>query len=106
MQPNRTPLQMAKEELHEEVGYSGKLKKVGSIFTINGVSNEKCHVFIASELKFIGTKLETSEEITTIEVSINDAYRMIEEGIIIDGLTISALTIARKYLLKPNKLKN
>ena len=93
-------LKAAKQELKEEAGYVGKLKKIGSFATNNGVSSEITSVFLATDLRFVGTKLEETESIKTIEVDIAEAYEMIENGKIIDSMTISALSIARKYLLK------
>ncbi len=95
-----TFLKAAKEELMEEVGYIGKLKKIGKFFPYNGISNEICFVFLATDLKFIWTRLEDTEDVKVFEVEIPEAYEMIENGKIIDGMTISALSIARKYLLK------
>ena len=93
-------LKVAKQELKEEAGYIGKLKKIGSFATNNGVSSEITSVFLATDLRFVGTKLEETESIKTIEVDIAKAYEMIDSGKITDGMTISALAIARKYLLK------
>jgi len=95
-----TFLQAAKEELREEAGYLGKLKRIGKFIPYNGISRETCMVFLATDLEFIGTNLEDSEVIQNLEIEISKAYEMIEKGKITDGMTISALAIARKYLLR------
>jgi ADP-ribose pyrophosphatase len=103
VEEGHSPLKVAKQELKEEAGYIGKLKKIGSFATNNGVSSEITSVFLATDLKFIGTKLENTEDIKPLEIDIAKAYEMIENGEIIDSMTISTLSIARKYLLNNSK---
>lgn len=93
-------LKAAKEELMQEAGYVGRLKRIGKFVPYNGISREVCVVFLATELKFVGTDLEDSESIQRMEVGVPEVFEMIENGKITDGMTISALSIARKYLVK------
>jgi ADP-ribose pyrophosphatase len=94
-------LKTAKKELLEEVGYiAGKIKKIGSFFPTPGRSSGVCEVFIASQIKHRGCKNEVSELIKPMELEIKKVYNMVAKGKIIDGLTLSALALARKYLLK------
>lgn len=91
----------ARLELREELGYTAKsLKKIGSFIPFNGVSNERCTVFIADGLKFVGEEKEETEEIQTLEIDPQEAYRMAEDGRITDGMTLAALAIARPYIFK------
>jgi len=90
----------AREELEEELGYRAKqLKKIGAFVPFIGVSNEKCTVFLATELAFVGTKREETEVMNTLEIDIATVYEMIESGKINDGMSIAALAIARPYLM-------
>jgi len=93
-------LKTAKEELKEEIGYSGKLKKIGEFSSLNGVSSEISVIYLATDLKYVGKMPEATEEFKIFEVRIKDVYKMIEEGKIIDSMTVVALFIAKKYLYK------
>ncbi len=95
------PLLTAKKELREESGYiSHNLKKVGKFIPLSGCLDEISYVFIAKDLEFVGQKLEASEDGMEItEIDIGEAYRMLDNGEIIDGQTMTALSLARKYLL-------
>jgi 8-oxo-dGTP pyrophosphatase MutT (NUDIX family) len=91
----------AEEELREELGYeAGKLERIGKFVPYNGMSSEICSVFLATNLKFIGADKEETEFIDPVEIEIKQAYKMIEENKIIDGMTIAAMFLVRKRLLK------
>ncbi|MFH0929948.1 MAG: hypothetical protein V1814_01715 [Candidatus Moraniibacteriota bacterium] len=55
---------------------------------------------LATDLKFVGVEQEETEYIDPIEIGIKQAYKMVEENKIIDGMTIAALFPAREKLLK------
>lgn len=94
-------LRTAKEELEEEVGYkAGKWQYIGKFSSINGVSSDICKIYIASDLKKVEIKQEETENIKIIEIPIKEAYKLIEENKIQDGMTMAALALARKHLLK------
>lgn len=96
-----TSRKAAVEELREELGYeAGKLERIGKFVPYNGVSSEICSVYLATDLKFIGADQEEMEYIDPIEIEIKQAYKMVEENKIIDGMTIAALFLARNKLLK------
>lgn len=98
---HRNPLKAAKEELEEEIGYKAdKMIKIGKFIPFTGISSEICYVFLAINLNFTGTKKEDTEFIKPVEVEIKKAYEMIDNGKIKDGMTIAALSLAKKYLLK------
>ncbi|HLM84132.1 MAG TPA: NUDIX hydrolase [Candidatus Bathyarchaeia archaeon] len=90
----------AEEELREELGYkAGKLERLGKFVPYNGVSSEICSVFLATDLKFIGADKEETEYIDPVEIGVKQAYRMVEENKIIDGMTITSLMLAQNKLL-------
>jgi ADP-ribose pyrophosphatase len=94
-------LQSAKEELEEETGYkAGSIKNIGWFNPSPGDSRRICQIFLAKDLKFVGQKLEDTENIKLMEVPIKKVYAMVREGKIFDGFTLSALAIARDLLLK------
>ena len=98
-------LKTAKAELEEELGYkAGSLKMIGKFLPYNGISSEVCKVFLAERLKYVGAKNEASELIKPIEVGIKRIYEMIDRGEIMDGMSIAALSLARKLLLGKKKI--
>jgi ADP-ribose pyrophosphatase len=90
----------AEDELREELGYRARFERIGKFVPYNGISSEICSVFLATDLKFVGADQEETEYINPVEIDIRKAFKMIEEKKIIDGMTIAALHIARKKLLK------
>ncbi len=94
------PLESAKKELREEAGYiSENFEEVGTFIPVSGTLDETTHVFVACDTTFIGQQPEKTEDgIEIVKISIDETYAMIEDGRIIDGQTITALTLAKKYI--------
>lgn len=94
-------VEAAKKELEEELGYkTSSIREIGKFYPYGGIGTEVCHVFLAENLKFTGCKLEETEQIKPLEMKMKDAYIMADEGKIIDGMTLAALLIAKKFLKK------
>ncbi len=96
----KDPLEAAKLELQEETGYVAKeWQKIGTLQSMNGISSEIEHVFIAQGLTKTSEHKQAEEGITASKlVSIREALRMISSGDINDAQTIAALSIALLYL--------
>jgi len=91
----------AKKELEEETGYKAKnWKKVGEFYPFNGIASEKCHAYIAKDLIKTKQNLDDTEFIEVLKKPIKQVYEMIEKNEIKDGMTLAALNMARKYLIK------
>lgn len=88
------PLQAIKKEAEEETGYQlGEVTKIGEYFMSPGSVTERLHFFIAPFTQSMrvnkgGGVKEEGEDIKVLEVSIKDALKMIDDGIIIDAKTI------------------
>jgi ADP-ribose pyrophosphatase len=83
-------------ELREETGLEcAKLTPIGAFNPMNGVTDELCHVFVATDLKPLGARPDTSEEFELLERSIADCTELIREGTLWDGMTLAALTMLR-----------
>jgi ADP-ribose pyrophosphatase len=92
-------LKTAKEELEEETGFQAKkIKNIGKFYPYMGIGDELCQVFLATELNYVGVKHESTEDIEIKQFAVSKVYEMIDKKIIIDGLTLASLLIARKYL--------
>ncbi|OGU57525.1 MAG: hypothetical protein A2X64_04670 [Ignavibacteria bacterium GWF2_33_9] len=79
------------KELEEETGYiAHKLELLGEFNPFNGVTNEICKVFLASELTKSKQKLDDTESISIMKVDKNDIFQLIKSNKIWDGMSISA----------------
>jgi len=72
----KTPLQIAKKELHEEIGYQAK--KWNLFFKTNKASDLDYYqyYFVAQDLKFIGAKPHIHEKIIVKPTSFKKAYQL------------------------------
>jgi ADP-ribose pyrophosphatase len=71
----------AKREFEEESGFqAGKIEKVGSFYSSVGLTNQYCHVFLASDIRESSQSLEETELITVSWVSLAKAMEMVEKG--------------------------
>lgn len=99
MEAGETPEQCAHRELKEETGYTANsLEKLIQFYPSPGISNELMHLFLAKDLKKInvgaGFPCPISDEtLEVIEVSLNDALAMINNGKIIDAKTICGILL-------------
>ncbi|MCJ7810406.1 MAG: NUDIX hydrolase [Desulfobulbaceae bacterium] len=92
---DEAPIQCARRELVEETGYSAdSWQKLGEICPLPGYSDERIHIFIASDLTPARQHLDVDEVLEVHEVDFKKAIEMILEGEIQDAKTIAALMIA------------
>lgn len=86
------PLETAKRELVEETGYqAGKIIHLIDFYPSPGVSNELMHLYLATDLKFVGAKPEDYEIIEVKKLSRDEIIQLIKSGEIIDGKTLASL---------------
>lgn len=86
------PKECALRELEEEIGYkAGHIQKLLSIYTSPGFSNEIIHIYVAGDLKKTKINRDDDELMDIIEVSINEAKNMMDEGKIMDAKTITGI---------------
>lgn len=95
------PLECAHRELLEESGYQAKrMEPLCEFYTSPGFCTEYLYVFAAYDLVYEGQQLDDSEEIEAFPISLEEAYRLIEQKKITDGKTITALLFHRVFSLK------
>jgi ADP-ribose pyrophosphatase len=98
-----SPLNCARRELVEETGYSADgWHQLGTITPLPGCSDERIHIFLASDLKPAEQQLDDDEILNVYPVAFNDALQMILAGKISDGKTISGLFLASNWLKNNN----
>ncbi|WP_435236778.1 NUDIX domain-containing protein [Psychromonas sp. PT13] len=96
-QPDADPMELALRELQEETGYAaGRIEKIGFHHVDNGTSTQGCHVFIATDLTFVGKNLDAEEEdLTSTKLSLLEFEKRIIDGTILDACTIACYGLAK-----------
>ncbi len=94
------PDHCARRELVEETGYAARTwEKLGEITPVPGYSDERIHLYLATDLTPERQHLDRDELIQVQTVSMDEMAAMIEAGKIQDAKTLSALMLARRRLL-------
>ncbi|HEX6558603.1 MAG TPA: NUDIX hydrolase [Longimicrobiales bacterium] len=90
----------ARRELEEETGLiAGTLTPLTAIFTTPGFTDEKIHLFMATDLRTGNVKLDEDEFLDTEKMLMSEALTKIRDGEIIDGKTICTILYAAGFLL-------
>jgi ADP-ribose pyrophosphatase len=96
---NETPLECAKRELIEETGFSANnWQKLGETTPLPGYSDERIHIFRATDLSPARQNLDKDEILHVHEVRFDNAVKMVQKGEIEDAKTISGLFMASLWL--------
>ena len=99
LDPNESPINCARRELIEEIGYSATdWHRLGTITPLPGCSDERIHIFLALDLKPAQQELDDDEMINVHKMDLSEAMQMILAGEISDGKTISGLFLASHWL--------
>jgi ADP-ribose pyrophosphatase len=86
----------AKQELLEEAGYqASEWRLLGQFNPYNGVTNELCRVYLAKQLESFPSTPDETEEFEKIFLTSKEIEEKIHDGLIWDGMTIAAWTIAK-----------
>ncbi len=95
LDPQESVINCAKRELIEETGYSAdQWQKLAEITPVPGYSDERIHIFLATELQPAEQNLDTDEIINVHEVEYSEAIEMIKTGEIQDAKSIAGLYLA------------
>lgn len=91
---NQTPEEAARVELQQEIGYeAGKLQLIGRSSPCMGVVVDPTYLYIAEDLKFVGSENEHTEDIEMLTATEEEIDQMIRDGLIMNGQTLSAWAI-------------
>jgi len=89
----------AQEELEEETGYrAAELEYAGAFNPYNGVTDEMCRVYIARGLSPVEAEKDATEEFEYLFRTPAEVDSMIAAGIIWDGMSLAAWSLARQKL--------
>ncbi|MEY2963457.1 MAG: hypothetical protein RL754_718 [Bacteroidota bacterium] len=86
------PLESAKRELREEVGYvANSWEPLLEMQLSNSVTNEKALVFVARDLEFVGTEHEDTENLSIEKLPFVELYDQVMRGEITDSISVAAV---------------
>ena len=87
-----TPLEAARREAVEESGWEpGVLRPVVRYAPMNGTCRQWFHVFTASSATYVGAPTDASESERVEWVPVDRLRRLVAEGEVHDGLTLTAV---------------
>ncbi len=100
LDPNEEPLHCAIRELREETGLTAKeWENLGYIYTTPGFSDEKIHLFFASDLEEGKQELDEDEFVETKWFTVEEVEKMITTNQIVDSKSIAAFFRAKERRL-------
>ena len=93
------PERCAHRELAEEAGMeAGRLSRLATVFTTPGFTDERIHLFLATDLRPVALAQEDDEFITVHEKRWSEVGRMIRGGEIQDAKSLCALMFVNCFL--------
>lgn len=94
------PEACAKRELLEEVGVSaGRLERLTTIWTTPGFSDERIHLFWATELSAGTHAREPDEFIEVLPLTLSKALSLVRQGAICDAKTVVSILYVNGLIL-------
>ena len=94
LHPGEDPMHCAARELEEEIGYvAGRLELLTSILTAPGFTDEVIHIYKATGKTAGRQQLDRDEVLEVLEISLEEAIKMIKAGTIRDAKTIVGLRL-------------
>lgn len=90
----------ARRELEEESGLiAGNLVPITSIYTTPGFTDERIHLFMATDVRRGEQRYDDDEFIEPLVLPLSEALRKVRDGDIVDAKTICTLLFAAGFLL-------
>ena len=96
--PGETPEQAAHRETLEETGWEpGPLRPLIAYHPVNGLSDQIFHCFIAERASFVGAPTDPSESERVEWDEVSELRRLVRDGEMRDGLSLTAVLYALAY---------
>lgn len=97
-EPSESPEATARRELIEETGYeAGQLALLHQFLVSPGILDERMVLFLATDLRVVGSNREVGEEIENLVVPFADAIEMVRDGRIQDAKTIVGILAYHQF---------
>lgn len=101
LERGEAPLDCAQRELREETGaVAQNWEKICSFYSTPGFSNEKMHLFLATNISFQEQNLDEDEFVEVEKMDFYDALQLIRKGVICDAKTIVSVLTVKDILNK------
>lgn len=95
LDPGETPAQCALRELREETGYTAaEVSQLTTFYTTPGFTDERIHLFLATDLEDGPAALESDEILELHPVPLSAAVAMVTRGEIIDGKSMLGILLS------------
>lgn len=99
LEPGEAPEACARRELEEEAGVrAGELRRLTTIYTTPGFTDERIHLFLASGLGEGTERREADEFLEVHRMPWSRVLRLIEQGEVEDGKTLVALMFVECFV--------
>jgi ADP-ribose pyrophosphatase len=93
-----SPEAAALRELREETGHRGTLTRIGGMFLAPGYSEEYQYIFAATDLAEDALQADEDEDLVLERVTLDDALRFVDDGVICDAKSIAALLMYLRHI--------
>jgi len=91
----------ARQELAEETGFTtNELRVVGEFNPYNGVTDEMCRIYLATNLKPVESHSDETEEFEQLRLMPQELDAMILRGEVWDGMTLAAWALTKHLFMK------
>ncbi len=101
LEKGEDPLFCARRELQEETGFHpGELISLGGFYSAPGFCNEYLHLYLARMLTHNPLPQDDHESIDLVEISLEDALKLIDTHQLIDAKTICGILHYARYEAK------
>jgi 8-oxo-dGDP phosphatase len=98
VEPGETFETAARREVLEETGWRpGPLRPLVTYQPVNGLSDQVFHLFVAASATYVGEPSDPGEAERVEWVSIETVRRLVRDGEVVDGLSLTALLYALLY---------
>lgn len=100
LDPGEEPIACARRELLEETGVTaGRIEPLTTIWTTPGFTDERIHLFWASDLHTGAHAREADEFIEVVSKPLSEALTLIKEGWISDAKTVVGILYMAGFIL-------
>ena len=100
IEAGQTPEEAAHEELLQEVGgVAGQMQFLLKANTMNGIGNHHANFYLATDVQLQHPEHEQMEFISVHPIAVEEAYTLATNGQMNDAISITALLLARQYLV-------
>lgn len=89
----------AARELREEVGGQAReLRSIAAFYVSNGISNERCEVYLALGVILRASEPEPTELLRVVRLPLEEALRLAHTGAVSDGMSALSLLLCEPHV--------